>query len=143
MWKWRKNEFQKFLPGTIFKIKKRDKYHWRVPLRYYMYPKFRINRIAGLEIVRGGTKTYHTDTRTHSRTRTHTRTRRARARASVQAQAQARKHARTQVRKRTRAHARTQARRHARTHAHTHTPAAHLVSLFFKRNKTKKITSTY
>ena len=68
--KWGKNEFQKFLPGTIFQIKKRDYCRWRVPVRYCTYPKFRINRITGLEIVRGGTK-FHTHTHKHTHTHTH------------------------------------------------------------------------
>ena len=37
----------------------------------YMWPKFRINRITGLEIDRGGPKLY-TDTHTHTHTDTHT-----------------------------------------------------------------------
>ena len=70
--KWRKNKFQKFLPGTIFKIKKRDQWRWRVPVLYYMQPTFRINRITDMEIVRGDQNCTQTHTQPHTHTHTHT-----------------------------------------------------------------------
>ena len=66
----KKNEGQKFLPGTMIKIKKRDYWRWRVLVRYHMQPKFRINPITGLEIVKEGPK-FYTDTDTHTHTQTH------------------------------------------------------------------------
>ena len=72
--KWRKNEFKKFLSGTIFKTKKRDKCRWRVPVRYYMY----LNFVSIGELVwkvLGGDQNLpqtHTHTRTHTYTHTHT-----------------------------------------------------------------------
>ena len=68
--KWRKNKFIKFLLGTILKIKKRVLWRWRVPVRYYIWSKFRINRTTGLEIV-GGPK-FCTDARANTHARTHT-----------------------------------------------------------------------
>ena len=71
--KWRKIEFQKFLPGTILKTKKSDLWRWKVPVLYYTWAKFRINQLTGLEIVRG-TKIFHRHTRTDERTDAHTHT---------------------------------------------------------------------
>ena len=34
--KWWKNKFQKFLPGTILKIMKRDEWRWEVPVSDYI-----------------------------------------------------------------------------------------------------------
>ena len=69
---------EKFSPGTILKIKKRDLWRWRVRVWYYIWAKFRIIRITGLEIVREAQK-FNTDThrdrhRQHTRTQTHTHT---------------------------------------------------------------------
>ena len=60
------NEFQKFLPGTIFKIKKRDKCRWRVPVSYQSDNWF--GNCWGDQNL----PQTHTHTDTHTQTHTHT-----------------------------------------------------------------------
>ena len=66
--KWTKNEFQKFLQGTTLKIKKRVLWRWRVPILCYIWAKFRLNRVTGLEIVGRGAKYYTSLTNTKTNT---------------------------------------------------------------------------
>ena len=68
--KWRKNEFQKFLPGTIFKIKKRDQ--WRSDTILYV-AKISYQSENWFGNCKGGPK-FYTDTHTHAHTHRHTHT---------------------------------------------------------------------
>ena len=77
-----------------------------------MQPKFHINRITGLEIVRGDQNLPQTYTYTHTQTHRHT-------------------HTQTH----------TQTHTHTDTHTHTNTPDAHFISLF-KKTRLKIMTLT-
>ena len=97
-----------------------------------MQPKFRINRITGLEIVRGGPKFYTdthtlTDTQTHTHTDTHTHR-------HTHTDTHTHTHTHTDTHTQTHTHTDT----HTHTHRHTHTGCPLYVFFFQKRNKTKK-----
>ena len=69
----KKSKFQHFLHDTILKLRNGFAALESSGIVLYIWAKFRINRVTGLEIV-GVIKILHTHTHTHTRTRTHTRT---------------------------------------------------------------------